>query len=131
MWEEEERETIPQGGELLPPLEVKHEVLGERDDLVKGGSRGAEVDHPSEEGPPGWDHLGGKAEGADKGELFPLGAAGTAARTLLYFQSQSHPKDRKSCRNNIKSACPLHNMNMSYQMASNHFELNHCTGQLH
>ena len=77
MWEEEERSTIPRGGELLPPLEVKHEVPGERDDLVKGGSRGAEVDHPSEEGPPGWDHLGGKAEGADKGEQFPLGAAGT------------------------------------------------------
>ena len=72
VWEEEERSTIPQGGELLPPQEVKHEVPRERDDLVKGGSRGAEVDHPSEEGPPGWDHLGGKAEGAYEGEQFPL-----------------------------------------------------------
>ena len=77
VWEEEERSTIPRGGELLPPQEVKHEVPRERDDLVKGGSRGAEVDHPSEEGPPGWDHLGGKAEGAYEGEQFPLGAAGT------------------------------------------------------
>ena len=46
------------------------------DDLVKAGSRSAEVNHPPEEGPASWDHLGCEAEGADEGEELPLGAAG-------------------------------------------------------
>ena len=34
VWVEEEGSTIPWGGELPRPLEVKHEVLGDRDGLV-------------------------------------------------------------------------------------------------
>ena len=45
------------------------------DSVVKGVHGGAEVYHPSEEGPTSWDDLGDKAEGTDKGEEFPFGAA--------------------------------------------------------
>ena len=72
MQEKEEEATIARGSEGLPPLEIELKKVANVVGVVGRGNGAAEVDYPSEKGPTCWTDLCSKAQGADKGEEFPL-----------------------------------------------------------